>query len=164
MLKHAAAWGIAVLSFAAAWLWNIPFPYIVVLGAAIGFVGNKFAPGAFAIDASPATIPSRAPLPFRATHAIRNTALAFALWMLVEGLLAWAFGWQGVLTQLGWFFTKAARVTFGGAYAVLPYVFQGRVDQHGWLTAAQMMDGLALGETTPGPLIMIVAFVGFVAA
>jgi chromate transporter len=65
---------------------------------------------------------------------------------------------------MGWFFTKAALLTFGGAYAVLPYVFQGAVEQHGWLTAAQMIDGLALGETTPGPLIMVVAFVGFLGA
>ena len=72
------------------------------------------------------------------------------------------FGWQGVLTQMGWFFTKAALVTFGGAYAVLPYVYQGGVEEFGWLTGPQMIDGLALGETTPGPLIMVVAFVGFV--
>jgi chromate transporter len=63
---------------------------------------------------------------------------------------------------MGWFFTKAALVTFGGAYAVLPYVYQGGVEHYAWLTAAQMIDGLALGETTPGPLIMVVAFVGFV--
>ncbi|MBM2830528.1 MAG: chromate transporter, partial [Gammaproteobacteria bacterium] len=65
------------------------------------------------------------------------------------------------LTQMGWFFTKAALLTFGGAYAVLPYVYQGGVEHYGWLTATQMIDGLALGETTPGPLIMVVAFVGF---
>ncbi|MFZ2649696.1 MAG: chromate transporter, partial [Burkholderiaceae bacterium] len=71
-------------------------------------------------------------------------------------------GLHGTLTQMGWFFTKAALATFGGAYAVLPYVYQGAVEQHQWLSAAQMIDGLALGETTPGPLIMVVAFVGFV--
>ena len=73
-----------------------------------------------------------------------------------------AHGLQGTLTQMGWFFTKAALLTFGGAYAVLPYVYQGAVEQHQWLSGAQMIDGLALGETTPGPLIMVVAFVGFV--
>lgn len=83
------------------------------------------------------------------------------LWLLPMGvLIAWQ-GWAGAVTQMGWFFTKAALLTFGGAYAVLPYVYQGGVDQFGWLTGAQMMDGLALGETTPGPLIMVVAFVGF---
>jgi len=71
-------------------------------------------------------------------------------------------GWDGTLTQIGWFFTKAALLTFGGAYAVLPYVYQGGVETYGWLTPAQMIDGLALGETTPGPLIMIVTYVGFV--
>jgi chromate transporter len=71
-------------------------------------------------------------------------------------------GWEGTLAQMGWFFTKAALVTFGGAYAVLPYVYQGAVEHYGWLTGPQMIDGLALGETTPGPLIMVVAFVGFV--
>ena len=78
------------------------------------------------------------------------------------GVLTAVFGWQGTLTQMGWFFTKAALLTFGGAYAVLPYVYQGAVDHYGWLTPTQMIDGLALGETTPGPLIMVVAFVGFV--
>jgi chromate transporter len=77
-------------------------------------------------------------------------------------LLVIYFGWDHTFTQMSWFFTKAALLTFGGAYAVLPYVFQGAVDQFGWVTAAQMIDGLALGETTPGPLIMVVAFVGFV--
>lgn len=77
--------------------------------------------------------------------------------------LTLVFGWAHTWTQLGWFFTKAALMTFGGAYAVLPYVYQGAVDHFGWLTVAQMINGLALGETTPGPLIMVVAFVGFVA-
>jgi chromate transporter len=84
------------------------------------------------------------------------------LWAAAILFLARAFGWDGTLTQMGWFFTKAALLTFGGAYAVLPYVYQGAVENYGWLTAPQMIDGLALGETTPGPLIMVVAFVGFV--
>jgi len=75
-----------------------------------------------------------------------------------------ARGWDDALNQMGWFFTKAALLTFGGAYAVLPYVVQGAVEHYQWLTPAQMIDGLALGETTPGPLIMVVAFVGFVGA
>ncbi len=85
-----------------------------------------------------------------------------ALWAAVLAPLVVLFGWDGDLTQMGWFFTKAALVTFGGAYAVLPYVVQGAVEDYCWLTAPQMIDGLALGESTPGPLIMIVAFVGFV--
>ncbi len=86
------------------------------------------------------------------------------LWGLLLGLLIAYFGLASDLTAMGWFFTKAALLTFGGAYAVLPYVYQGGVETHGWVTASQMIDGLALGETTPGPLIMIVAFVGFVGA
>ena len=91
----------------------------------------------------------------------RGLAVGLGLWLLSLGLLALAFGVGHPLTQMGGFFTQAALLTFGGAYAVLPYVTQAAVLQYGWLTAAQMMDGLALGETTPGPLIMVVAFVGF---
>ncbi len=85
------------------------------------------------------------------------------LWGGVIGLLCARYGWNGALTQMGWFFTKAALLTFGGTYAVLPYVYQGAVEHHQWLTPHQMIDALALGETTPGPLIMVVTFVGFVA-
>jgi chromate transporter len=89
---------------------------------------------------------------------------AAVLWLVPMGVLVLQFGWDHTFTQMSWFFTKAALLTFGGAYAVLPYVFQAAVEQFGWVTVTQMMDGLALGETTPGPLIMVVAFVGFVGA
>src|SRR3546814_12200977 len=79
-------------------------------------------------------------------------------------LLMVAFGWQHTFTQMGWFFSKAALVTFGGAYAVLPYIYKGAVDYYGWLSPLQMIDGLALGEDNPGPLILVVAFVVFVGA
>ncbi len=85
------------------------------------------------------------------------------LWLIPFLALALIFGWKTLYPQIAWFFTKAAFLTFGGAYAVLPYVYQGAVDQFHWLSAGQMMDGLALGETTPGPLIMVVAFVGYLA-
>jgi len=91
-----------------------------------------------------------------------NYPAGLAIWGGAMALLVANGGWEGTLTQMAWFFTKAALLTFGGAYAVLPYVYQGAVDYYGWLTAPQMIDGLALGETTPGPLIMVVAFVGFV--
>jgi chromate transporter len=84
------------------------------------------------------------------------------LWTVPMALLTANYGWQHPLPQMAWFFTKAALLTFGGAYAVLPYVYQGAVSHYGWVTPTQMIDGLALGETTPGPLIMVVAFVGFV--
>ena len=87
-----------------------------------------------------------------------------ALWLATIAALAARFGLDATLTQMAWFFTKAALLTFGGAYAVLPYVYQGAVETYGWLAPTQMIDGLALGETTPGPLIMVVAFVGFVGA
>jgi chromate transporter len=87
-----------------------------------------------------------------------------AIWAGTLGALVAYNGWNGVLAQMGWFFTKAALLTFGGAYAVLPYVYQGAVEHYQWLTGTQMIDGLALGETTPGPLIMVVTFVGFVGA
>jgi chromate transporter len=89
-------------------------------------------------------------------------AVFVLIWALALAGLVATGGRDGELPAMAWFFTKAAMLTFGGAYAVLPYVYQGAVEQHGWLTATQMMDGLALGETTPGPLIMVVAFVGFV--
>jgi chromate transporter len=88
--------------------------------------------------------------------------IGVGIWLAAMLLLVWCYGWDATLTQMGWFFTKAALLTFGGAYAVLPYVYQGAVVNYAWLTPTQMMDGLALGETTPGPLIMVVAFVGFV--
>jgi chromate transporter len=83
------------------------------------------------------------------------------LWALPMSALVFVLGWEHTFTQMAWFFTKAALLTFGGAYAVLPYVYQGAVMHYGWLNGQQMIDGLALGETTPGPLIMVVAFVGF---
>lgn len=83
-----------------------------------------------------------------------------ALWLLPMAALFFSDGWSGTLMQIGWFFTKAALLTFGGAYAVLPYVNQAAVEHYQWLSTAQMMDGLALGETTPGPLIMVVAQAG----
>jgi chromate transporter len=94
-----------------------------------------------------------------AADAVRWSAPAVAA---ADGPADGCLGWDHTLTQMGWFFTKAALLTFGGAYAVLPYVYQGAVGHYGWLTPTQMIDGLALGETTPGPLIMVVAFVGFV--
>jgi len=105
------------------------------------------------------------PAPAHARFSPRHLAwvvmVALVLWGLGLGVLVAVWGWDGVFTRMASFFTQAALVTFGGAYAVLPFVVQGAVEQHGWLSTPQMMDGLALGETTPGPLIMVVAFVGF---
>jgi chromate transporter len=165
----------AATAFLAIFALHVPFPYIVLAAGVIGYVGGHIAPDRFkaggghgASDKSfgPALIDDHTPAPDWARFTWRSTLLHLAvglgLWVLAEGSLYLTYGWQGPLTQMGWFFTKAALVTFGGAYAVLPYVYQGGVEHYGWLTGTQMIDGLALGETTPGPLIMVVAFVGFV--
>ncbi|HOF30819.1 MAG TPA: chromate transporter, partial [Burkholderiaceae bacterium] len=114
----------------------------------------------------PALIDDHTPTPaharFSRSHLVKVLAFGLGLWLLAIVALVAVNGLQGTLTQMGWFFTKAALLTFGGAYAVLPYVYQGAVETHQWLSGPQMIDGLALGETTPGPLIMVVAFVGFV--
>ena len=131
-------------------------------------IDTVFPRSAWASGAAPALIDDDTPTP---PHARFSWAKFFgyggaglALWAIAIGALAANWGWDGTLTQMGAFFTKAALLTFGGAYAVLPYVYQGAVEHYGWLNARQMIDGLALGETTPGPLIMVVAFVGFVGA
>lgn len=165
----------AAAAFVAIFALHVPFPYIVLAAGVIGFIGGRICPQKFkaggghgASDKSfgPALIDDHTPVPDWARFSWRATMIhviaGCVIWALLEAMLYLTFGWQGPLTQMGWFFTKAALVTFGGAYAVLPYVYQGGVEHYGWLTGAQMIDGLALGETTPGPLIMVVAFVGFV--
>ncbi len=174
-LHNGVLWALAAAAFVAIFALRVPFPYIVLAAGVIGYIGGRIAPDRFkaggghgAADKSfgPALIDDQTPAPDWARFTWRSTiihvAVGLVIWILVEGVLYLTYGWQGPLTQMGWFFTKAALVTFGGAYAVLPYVYQGGVDHYGWLTGTQMIDGLALGETTPGPLIMVVAFVGFV--
>lgn len=175
VLKNAWLWAIAAAAFAAIFALGVPFPLIVLVAGAIGYLGSRVAPqrfapggghGAAAVSAGPALIDDDTPTPAHARFGWgrfwRVLGVFLALWLGAIGALAALYGWHGALTQMGWFFTKAALLTFGGAYAVLPYVFQGAVDHYGWLSATQMIDGLALGETTPGPLIMVVSFVGFV--
>jgi chromate transporter len=174
-LKNNWLWAIAAASFVAIFALNLPFPLIVLGAAVIGYFGGRFSPEKFSIGGGhgtakqsygPALIDDDTPTPeharFRWPRLAMLAVIGAALWALPMGLLTALFGWEGTLTQMGWFFTKAALLTFGGAYAVLPYVYQGAVGHYGWLTPTQMIDGLALGETTPGPLIMVVAFVGFV--
>ena len=174
-LKNRWMWGIAAAAFVAIFAFDTPFPLIVAVAALIGHFGARAAPGVFATGGGhgaavkgygPALIDDDTPTPaharFSKNHLLKVLAVGIGLWLLAMGVLLATQGMQATLTQLGWFFTKAALLTFGGAYAVLPYVYQGAVEQHHWLTGTQMIDGLALGETTPGPLIMVVAFVGFV--
>ena len=174
-LRNTLLRAIAALAFVAIFAFETPFPVIIVAAGLVGLVGGRYRPDLFQIGAAhgksrdghgPALIDDDTPPPAHALFTwrrFRRVLVSFvALWAAALGGLALAFGRDGVLPQMGWFFTKAALLTFGGAYAVLPYVYQGAVDHHHWLTASQMIDGLALGETTPGPLIMIVSFVGFV--
>ena len=170
-------WAVAAISFIAIALFKVPFPWVVLAAALTGWFGQRVAPRQFAAGRGHAAskaqdgvhqaalIDDHTPTPpharFKKSRLARVLVVGGLLWLWPMGaLIAWQ-GWAGAVTQMGWFFTKAALLTFGGAYAVLPYVYQGGVEQFGWLTGAQMMDGLALGETTPGPLIMVVAFVGF---
>ncbi|HKW83675.1 MAG TPA: chromate efflux transporter, partial [Burkholderiaceae bacterium] len=174
-LKNAWLWAIAAAAFVAIFALQAPFPVIVLAAGLVGYFGGRYAPdkfrtggghGAAAKAFGPALIDDHTPTP---QHALftwarfrRVLVVCLGLWLAAIGSLTAAYGWDAVLTQMAWFFTKAALLTFGGAYAVLPYVYQGAVDHYHWLTPAQMIDGLALGETTPGPLIMVVSFVGFV--
>ena len=174
-LKNSWLWSIAAAAFIAIFAFKIPFPAIILAAALLGAIGGKFAPQKFSIagghgeiknQVDDAVIGDSTPTPQHALFRWSRLAIVLstcvALWLGVMSMLVIKFGLQSTLTQMGWFFTKAALFTFGGAYAVLPYVVQGAVESFGWLTPQQMIDGLALGETTPGPLIIVVAFVGFV--
>jgi len=177
-LKNAWLWTIAATAFAAIFALDAPFPLIVAIAAAVGAIGGRVAPARFSpggghpVTATsrhvPALIDDDTPPPahaqFSRQRLLYTALIGSLLWGTAMLLLIASFGWQATLTQMGWFFTKAALLTFGGAYAVLPYVYQGAVEHYQWLSAPQMIAGLALGETTPGPLIMVVAFVGFVGA
>ena len=174
-LKNGWMWGIAAASFVAIFAFQTPFPAIVAAAGLIGWLGAQRWPRVFALGGGhggahtgygPALIDDDTPTPgharFSRAHLVKVLAVGIGLWLLaMGGLVVWQ-GWHATLAQMGWFFTKAALLTFGGAYAVLPYVYQGAVETFQWLSGTQMIDGLALGETTPGPLIMVVAFVGFV--
>lgn len=174
-------WAVAAISLVAvAWL-NVPFPWVVLAAALTGWLAQRSGISQFVnapshgdtaqANVAPAQadtaylIDDHTPTPnharFKPWRLARVLLAGAALWLLPMALLVAWQGWNGTLAQMGWFFSKAALLTFGGAYAVLPYVYQGAVGHFGWLTGPQMMDGLALGETTPGPLIMVVAFVGF---
>jgi len=173
-LKNEIMWSIAAIAFVAIFFVGVPFPLVIFSAAIIGLAGGKLCPDRFLVSAgdepktddrgSPvlsddAAVPSHAhpSLP----RSIRLCAISLLLWWTpVVGMGAW-LGWNHTLFREGLFFSKTAMVTFGGAYAVLPYVGQKAVEEYSWLTAGQMLDGLGLAETTPGPLIMVLQFVGF---
>nr|WP_246312608.1 chromate efflux transporter [Aquabacterium terrae] len=174
-LKNRWMWGIAAAAFVAIFAFDTPFPAIVLAAGLIGHFGARRWPQVFALGGGhgsakagygAALIDDHTPTPpharFSRARLARVLGIGLGLWGVAMAALIASQGWDATLTQMGWFFTKAALLTFGGAYAVLPYVYQGAVETHQWLSGPQMIDGLALGETTPGPLIMVVAFVGFV--
>jgi chromate transporter len=177
-LRNRYMWALAALSFIAIFAAQLPFP-LIVLGAAIcGALLGKFVPHSVqtgsahasgaATEQRPAIIDDHTPTPSHARFKLSRLLLVLGagvvLWVLPMWMLWQAFGEDNSLLRMGWFFSKAALMTFGGAYAVLPYVYQGAVETFQWLTPQQMIDGLALGESTPGPLIMVVSFVGYLGA
>jgi chromate transporter len=169
-LRNEVLWGMAALAFIGIFVFDIGFPWIVLAAALLGALGGRFAPhkfrtggghGASHKQFGPAIIDDDTPPPAHARFGWGRLAATTGIFVLIW--LGAMLALHGVpdLYRMGDFFTKAAFLTIGGAYAVLPYVYQGAVEQFGWLSGAQMMDGLALGETTPGPLIMVVTWVGY---
>lgn len=161
-LRTPAAWVIAAAAFAGLFFLHLPFPGIVLGALGIGWIGGRLFPRQFATEAGhePVREPDAAPV---RPPTVRVAAAGLALWAAPVVVAGAGRGWDGLWAQLGWFFSKAAVVTFGGAYAVLPYVAQQAVAHYHWLSARQMLDGLAFAETTPGPLILVLQYVGFLA-
>jgi chromate transporter len=170
-IKNEVLAAIAAMAFIGIFFFKINFPWIVLAAGIIGAIGGKFAPARFEAGGGhgasnkqygPALIDDHTPPPAHAAFSwgklIATTVAFVMIWALAMG----ACSGSPTLWDMGEFFTGAAFLTIGGAYAVLPYVYQGAVEHAGWLTGAQMMDGLALGETTPGPLIMVVTWVGYI--
>lgn len=169
-LKNEVLWGMAALAFVGIFFFDIGFPWIVLAAGILGAIGGKLAPekfrsggghGASDKDYGPAIIDDDTPTPAHAKFSWTRLALTVVVVIAIWLVAMLALRGEAALTEMGSFFTKAAFLTIGGAYAVLPYVYQGGVEHYGWLTGPQMMDGLALGEATPGPLIMIVTWVGY---
>jgi len=167
--------GVAIASFVSIFVLHLPFPLIVLAAAILGLLGDRLRPGWFEVglereleDHEQAAIRDDAAAGEHTRPSTRRTVvvlvIGLAAWLVPLLLVAWWRGSGDVLTEQGWFFSKAALVTFGGAYAVLAYINQAAVLQYGWLLPGQMVVGLGLAESTPGPLIMVVEFVGFVGA
>lgn len=171
-LKSPSLWALAGLAFVAIFVFKISFVIIILTAAFIGYVGGKLSPKQFpagnghgksGVEERPCVKLPPAPKATVGRTAFISAICLTLWWLPVLGVGLW-WGWKGIHFQEGVFFSKAALVTIGGAYAVLPYVAQMAVEKFGWLSQTQMMAGLGLAETTPGPLIMVLQFVGFVAA
>ena len=171
-LKNRAMLALAALAFCLIFFFQTPFPLIVAGAALVGLAGGRLRPDLFLViqghavgDGGAAALTDRrSGVRPSATAALRTAALWITLWMVPVAVVAAATGTSSIWTTLGTFFSKAAVVTFGGAYAVLAYVAQEAVESHGWLRPGEMLDGLGMAETTPGPLIQVVQFVGFMGA
>ena len=169
-IKNEVLFGIAALAFVGIFFFKIDFPWIVLTAAALGAAGGKLMPvkfkaggghGASNAAYGPAIIDDDTPPPAHAKFTWGKLGLTTFVFVAIWAAAMLAISGSADLYRMGDFFTKAAFLTLGGAYAVLPYVYQNAVEHFGWLTGPQMMDGLALGETTPGPLIMVVTWVGY---
>lgn len=172
-LKNSVLWGIAALAFIGIFVFGIGFPWIVLAAGIAGAIGGKLMPdkfkgggghGASSQTYGAAILDDHTPTPAHAKFSWVKLGVTVVAFVAIWAGAMLTIGGQQTLNDMGSFFTKAAFLTIGGAYAVLPYVYQGGVEHYGWLTGAQMMDGLALGETTPGPLIMVVTWVGYMGA
>lgn len=174
-LKNRLMIGIAAVAFVAIFFFRVPFPLIILAAGILGYIGGRSgsplfriggghgkATGAVLGDADSA-LGEHTPIHARPNLAwsLKISAAFLMLWLAPLALLFAVLGPENVFTQIGWFFSKMAVVTFGGAYAVLAYVAQEAVQHYGWLRPGEMLDGLGMAETTPGPLIMVVQFVGF---
>jgi chromate transporter len=165
---------LAAAAFFAIFFFQVPFPWIVVSTGLAGFLGGKLRPDLFVVLRGHAAATSKAsefvisddlPLPPPTLgRTIRVASLWLVIWLVPVALVAAATGPRSIFTTEAIFFSKAATVTFGGAYAVLAYIAQEGVHTYGWLKPGEMLDGLAMAETTPGPLIQVVQFVGFLGA
>lgn len=166
-LKNLPMWLVAALAFVAIFFFKAPFVLIILAAALLGLAGARIWPDLLITVKDPGASDGNSAVDGRRPSAWRTLRLAgvcLVLWLAPIVLVALARGWDDIFAQEGAFFSKAALITFGGAYAVLPYVAQQAVEHYRWLETSQMMAGLALAETTPGPLIMVLQFVGFVAA
>jgi chromate transporter len=167
-LKKRPMFGIAAGAFIALYVFHLPFPLIVLGAAIIGYFGAKIRPGLFVGGGHGASADAAIEDHLTAVQpswrrALTVVAVCGALWASLPALLIGIFGWDSVYAPISVFFSEMAVVTFGGAYAVLAYVAQQAVETFGWLQPGEMLDGLAMAETTPGPLIMVLTYVGFLA-
>jgi chromate transporter len=170
-LNNEVLWAMAALAFIGIFVFDIGFPWIVLAAGVLGALGGKFLPakfkggggghGASHKSFGAAIIDDDTPTPAHAKFSWTRLVLKLLAFLLIWLAALFAVSGEQTLFDMGGFFTKAAFLTIGGAYAVLPYVYQYGVEHFAWLTGPQMMDGLALGEATPGPLIMIVTWVGY---